>query len=365
MGRRLVCRGAVPAGIFYGFRYCFQVILRVRAVEPRGAGLLVHRSRVVGLVLIALVLSTVAFSSQLRPQVVAGVAVAVPVSGPPAVGACVPESGSTTWNPEGTAVQQPGTHAYLYPQLGVGACAGVRYGEVAAVIADPSKATVTVGVDGTITAVTDSNSDLCTLAALKYVGWATGGRGPEGTLTFWHMAPAVDSVPSRPSVRQEAAGQNWLACIVFLRQDTFGGVGQVPPSYDSSLRNALMTGYDRDQLGNCVADADFNATVSTVCRDPHRAETFGFGTTGPAASSRAVLIRSCTELITQLTRLPDITAAGALAVELQVSDSTGKFVATDQIPPGSDAVCGINATAGRKLTGSLIAKGAHPIKWTG
>lgn len=77
------------------------------------------------------------------------------------------------------------------------------------------------------------------------------------------------------------------------------------------------------------------------------------------------MIRSCTELITQLTRLPDITSACALAVELQVSDSTGKLVVTDQIPPGSDAVCGVNATGGRQLAGSLIANGAQPIKWTG
>ena len=327
--------------------------------------LLARRSRVVGLVLIALVLCTAVFSSQFRPHVVAGAAQAVPVSGPPAVGACVPESGTTTWDPEGTAVQRPGTYAYLYPQLGIGSCAGVRYGEVAAVIADPSKATVTVGVDGTITAVTDSNSEFCTLAALRYVGWAIGGPQLEGTLSFWNVAPAVDSVPSEPSARQAAADQHWLACIVFLRQDPFGGVAQVPPSYGSSLRNALLTGYDRDQLGNCVADADFDASVSTVCRNPHRAETFGFGTTGPAASSRLVLIRSCTELITRLTQLPDITAAGALAVELQVSDSTGKQVATDQIPPRSDAVCGINATGGRQLAGSLIANGAQPIKWTG
>lgn len=113
----------------------------------------------------------------------------------------------------------------------LGPCAGVRYGEVAAVIADPSKATVTVGADGTITAVIDTNSEICTLAALRYVGWAIGGPRLEGTLSFWNVAPAVDSVPSRPSVRQAAAGQHWLACIVFLRQDTFGGVGQVPPSY--------------------------------------------------------------------------------------------------------------------------------------
>lgn len=139
----------------------------------------------------------------------------------------------------------------------------------------------------------------------------------------------------------------------------------MPPSYDSSLRSAMMTGYDRDQLGNCVADGDFNVSVSTVCRDPHRAETFGFGTTGPALSSRAVLIRSCSELITRLTGLPDISAAGALAVELHVSDRTGQPVATDQIPPGSDAVCGINATGGRQLAGSLIANGAQPIRWTG
>lgn len=200
------------------------MILRVRVVEPTGGwpDLLVHRSRVVGLVLIALVLSTMALSSQLRPQLVAGAAEAVPVSGPPAVGACVSKSGTRTWNPEGTAVQQPGTHDYLYLQLDVGPCAGVRYGEVAAVIADPSKASVTVGGDGTITAVTDPNSEVCRQAALRYVGWAIGGSRLEGALSFWNVAPAVDSVPSRPSAQQEAAGHHWLACIVYLRQDTFG-----------------------------------------------------------------------------------------------------------------------------------------------
>ena len=324
----------------------------------------VYRSRVIGLVLIALALATVAFSSQLWPRPIAGIAVAVPVPGPPTVGECVPNSGTTPWNPEGAGVHQPGTHPYLYPRLGVSVCDGIRYGEVTAVIAEPSTAVVTVGADGTITAVTDSNTDSCTLAALRYVGSPTGGQQPQRALSFWYVVPAIDAVASRPSVRQAAAGQHWLACIIFLQQDTYGGVGDLPPSYDSSLRSALQTGVYRDQLGNCFADIDANSSIPTVCGDPHRAETFGFGTTGHTPVGRAGLSRSCSQLISGLTRLPDITARGALAVQLQVTGSDGHLVTGAQIPANSDAVCSINATGGRKLAGSLLAIGTRPIPWT-
>lgn len=66
------------------------------------------------------------------------------------------------------------------------------------------------------------------VAALQYVGSPTGGPRLEQALSFWYVVPAITSVPSRPSVRQEPAGQHWLACIIYLRQDTHGGVGDLP-----------------------------------------------------------------------------------------------------------------------------------------
>ena len=326
-------------------------------------GLIVYRSRIVGLVLIVLVLSSFGLSAAGPPRAVSGDAVAVPVPGPPAVGECVPVPGTTPWNPEEVGIHQSGTDQYVYPQLVIGPCVGVRYGEVAAVIADPSKPAVTVGADGTITELMDPNMDDCSLAALTYIGSPSGGPRLVQALSFWYVLPAIDSVASRPSVRQETAGQHWLACIVFLQQDTDGGGGDLPPSYGLPLRDALTTGYDRDQLGTCVADVDVNDSVSIVCGDPHRAETFGVGSTGKAAISRAELSMSCGRLISRLTRLSDITAGGALAVQLQVTDGKGGSVTAAQIPANSQAVCGINATAGRKLAGSLLAIGAHPIPW--
>ena len=326
--------------------------------------LIVYRSRIIGLVLIAVVLCTVAFSPQLRPQAVPGEAVAVPVPGPPAVGLCVPKTGTTPWNPEAAGLDQSGTHRYVYPQLVISQCVGARYGEVAAVIAHPTRPAVTVGADGTITALTDSNMDDCSLAALTYIGSPSGGPRLERTLSFWYVLPSVDSVASRPSVLQEAAGQHWLACIVFLQQNPdSGGRGDLPPSYRLSLRDALATGYDHDQLGTCDTDVDVNDSVPTVCSAPHRVETFGVGSTGKTVISRARLSASCSRLISRLTRLSDITAHGALAVQLQITDSNGGAVTAAHIPANSQAVCGINATAGRRLAGSLLAIGAHPIPW--
>ena len=321
-----------------------------------------NRPRIIGLVLIALALSSLAASSELRPQAVPGVAVAVPVPGPPTPGECVASPGTTPWNPEEAGVRQPGADPYVYPHLVISPCVGFRYGEVAAVISDPSRPAVTVGADGTITALTDPNMDNCSLAALRYVGSPSGGPRLDRVLSFWYVLPAMDSVVSRPSVRQDAVGQHWLACIVFLQQTADGG-GDLPPSYGSSLRDALTTGNDRDQLGTCAADVDVNNSASVACSDPHSAETFGVGSTGETAVSRAELSESCGQLISRVTRLSDITAGGALAIQLRVTDSTGDSVTAAQIPADSEAVCGINATAGRKLAGSLLAIGRHQIPW--
>jgi hypothetical protein len=325
-------------------------------------GLIMYRSRIVGVVLIVLVLAALAFSARVAPRAISGDPVAVPVSGAPAVGECVPVRGTTPWNPEEVGIHESGTDQYVYPQLVIGPCEGVRYGEVAAVIADPAKPSVTVGADGTITELMDPNMDDCSLAALTYIGSPSGGRRLVQALSFWYVLPAVDSVASRPSVRQETAGQHWLACIVFLRQDTDGG-GELPAAYGLPLRDALTTGYDRDQLGTCVADVAVNDSVPIVCGDPHRAEIFGVGSTGKAAISRARLGVSCGRLISRLTRLSDITAGGALAVHLQVTDGKGGSVTAAQIPANSQAVCGISATGDRKLAGSLVAIGADPIPW--
>ena len=79
--------------------------------------------------------------------------------------------------------------------------------------------------------------------------------------------------------------------------------------------------------------------------------------------SRAVLDQACRLLICQLTRLPGITAGGALAVQPQITNSVGQLITTIEIPANDGVVCSLHAAGGRELTGSLLAIGAHPIPW--
>ena len=180
--------------------------------------------------------------------------------------------------------------------------------------------------------------------------------------TIWYPIPMIGTATSMPSVRQQATGQRWLACITYPENSADGTMTDPPGPYDSRLQGALVTGAARDQLGSCLTGIDLIQGNSTGCLDVHRGEVFGYGYTGDEPVSRTELQRTCQEVITELTRLPDITAGGDLVVQMEVTDDDGRLVTDARIPARSNAVCGLRSTV-KKLHGSLLAIGHNPIPW--
>lgn len=318
-----------------------------------------------GMLVIGVALLVMAVVPALNPSAVRGTAVAAPVPGPPSVGDCVRYSGSEPWNPHDPTPDLTGSTLNPYPTLQIDRCAGSRYGEVVALIADPVKRVVTANADGS-GSVFDPNLNTCRSAALPYMGLpAADHAGSLQILTYWYPTPVLGlgMAASTPSLRQISAGQHWLACIGFPQGDIASAWTDPPSRYDTPLRGAILTGADRDDLGSCVIDVDPVQSQPTSCTDLHRGEIFGDGFTGNQSVSRAELERTCQGLIAELTRLPDITAGGALAVQLMVTGSDHQPVTAALEPAASEAVCGLETTGHRQLSASLLARGRTAIPW--
>jgi hypothetical protein len=256
-----------------------------------------------------------------------------------------------------------GTRSYSYPRLEIRRCSGTRFGEVVAIIPHPVKPSITVSEDGGISEVTDPNLDICQAAGWQYLGLRSGkpsGRTP--MFAIWYPIPMIGTAASMPSVRQQATGQRWLACITYPESSADGTMSDPPGAYDSRLQGALATGAARNQLGSCTTGIDLIEGRPTGCPDVHRGEAFGYGSTGDKPVNRTELQGTCREVIADLTRLPDITAGGNLAVQMEVTDNEGRLITESRVPGSSNAVCGLTTTA-KALHGSLLAIGHNPIPW--
>jgi len=310
-----------------------------------------HRQR--GLVVIGVAVFLVAVVAGLRPHLVTGSAQAVPVPGPPVVGDCVldplgpPEEFDVTAASGGTVP--------VYPAQQIRPCTGTRYGEITAVIPAPKPTVVKVGEAGG-RYLDDPNQDSCDPAVMQYVGMTA-----QPIFRFWQTFLQITSALSRPSPRQQAAGQRWAACIVTLHpSDPLSPT----PRYGSSLRDALRTGQQRDQLGNCTAALDWDGDIVTDgCRQPHALEILAFGDSGAHPITRVQVEETCRQLVRPLTAVPDPTAAGALSIQIHIEDGSSAAITTPQVPAHSNLACGITTTGSRKLRGSLIALGRQPIPW--
>ncbi len=307
-----------------------------------------------GLVVIGVAVVLVAVVAGLRPHLVTGAAQAAPVPGPPAVGDCVldPVPGP----PEDVNVNNTdydGT-VPVYPAQRIRSCTAARYGEITAVIRAP-KPTVFKGEIGA-RYLDDPNQDICFPAAAQYVGMTT--RPIQG---FWQTSLQINSALSRPSRRQQAAGQRWAACIVTLSQSD---PMSPTPRYGSSIRDALRTGEQRDQLGNCTAALTWNGDLAIDgCRQPHALEILASGDSGDHPVTRVQIEATCQQLVRQLTAIPDPTAAGALSIQIHIEDNSIAAITTSPVSAHSSLVCGIATTGNRKLRGSLLALGRQPIPW--
>ena len=236
-----------------------------------------HRRRV-GLIVIGVAVVLVATVAVLRPHLVTGAAQAAPIPGPPAVGDCVLDPLPPA--PVAAVSTASGGTVPVYPQQTVRPCSGARYGEITAVIAAPKPTVLKNGAHSRY--LDDPNTDSCYLAAPRYVGIP-----PQPIQSFWQTFLQIDIGLSRPSPRQEAAGQRWAACIVTLRPPDPASAPttsttQIPaaPRYGSSIRDALHTGQQRDQLGDCLPVLDWNDLASTGCRRPHLLELMALGDSG-------------------------------------------------------------------------------------
>jgi len=298
--------------------------------------------------------------ANVRPHIVAGAAQAAPVPGPPAVGDCVLDPvpvSAWVWSSsplESTNITATTSAADMsYPRQQMQPCSGPRYGEVVAVIANPH-APVVAG-DAANSYIGDPNMDSCHSSALQYLGLATPPA---------HWEPFVQSTSamSRPSIRQEAAGQHWVACVVGLRPSAGTPGPAAGRLYASSIRDAFHTGHERNQLGSCSPAIDWELPAGfSSCGLRHSLELFAFGSTGEHPMTRSALELSCQLLVRELTGIPDPTAGGALSIQVHAQILNATDIPTSQIPGNSGLQCGVITTGSRKLTGSLLALGRQPI----
>ncbi len=318
----------------------------------------------VGLVVIGVAVVLVAVVAGLRPHLVVGAAQAVPVPGPPAVGDCAvdPLPGPVRGPQPGAPVTATsGGTVPVYPAQQIQPCTGARYGEITAVIAAPRRTVVKGDTDNLY--LDDPNQNSCGPTAVQYVGVAT-----QPILRFWQPFLQVDIGMSSPSPRQKAAGQHWAACIVTLPPPDSGPnpttQTPAPPRYGKSIRNALTTGEQRDQLSLCLPSTDWNDSFTIGgCRQPHALELLAGGDSGDHPVTRVQVEKTCQQLARQLTAMPDPTAAGALSIQINVQDGSSTTITTPQIPAHSNLACAVTATGHRKLRGSLLALGRQPIPW--
>lgn len=288
---------------------------------------------------------TLAAVPVLRPGTVDGVATALPAPGPPAVGACA-DAPVAIYPSYGNAAG----NTYVYPQIDIGPCTGTRFAEVVQVIADPVQPSVTV--EGSALNIDDPNQDRCATAGSGYLG-AAPMTGPGGST--WKPVTAAQPSLSRPSARQEAAGQHWLACLVAAPGVTYPE--HEPAPYDGTLRDALATGAARDRLGACPDTSGLDAGYSPGgCGRPHTTQLLAVSTELTADTPREQLTRDCASVAATLIGRSDPTAAGALGVLVDA--------ATDPVPAGSSVLCGVTTTGERTLSGGLTGLGDRALPWT-
>ena len=316
------------------------------------------------MLVIGFALLLVAVVASRHSHLIAGSGVASPVPGPPAVGDCVLDPVFDSILLATTLTATSGGTSPVYPVVRTQSCRLDRYGDVASVIASPKPTVVRGDADNRY--LEDPNEDTCRRDAVKYLGLPA-----ERSQGFWQPAAGYITSLSGPSLRQEAAGQHWAACIVSIPQpgvtptpSTTKVAGPPPLQYGGSIRDALHTGAQRDQLGNCMPASDLPGDGnSVVCGRPHAFEVMGLGGSADHAVDRSQLQTTCRQLVGRLTGMADPTAAGALTIDIYAWDMDGSLRSISHVPSNVGLICGVATTGTRKLHGSLLALGTQPIPW--
>ncbi len=162
-----------------------------------------------------------------------------------------------------------------YPHPTTGSCRGTTFGQISAVIADPSRvsnALDSAGGDPNY-AKCPGNASHEDLPAGSDAGTAYG---------HWHVELLTNTAVIQPSARQTAAGQHWVACAIAVIQNQAFGIN---PSLVNQARGfpAPIGQWRRSRqvaeaLGQCILSTSPSIDSSTDCSITHAAESFGYTT---------------------------------------------------------------------------------------
>ncbi len=313
--------------------------------------------RTSGALLITLVIVGALAAAGLTNRGVPGLATMAPIPDAPKAGSCVldPIVGGDGYDlvEIGDGVARVGPYA----QQTFGDCRTAHFGELVQVFAHRTH-TVAVATDPTQPPFAQPvELTRCSLAAEAFIGGLDITASP-GQFGDWQPVTSASSALVDPSPLQQAAGQDWVACVVGEAPNQGSGTGSVQP-YIGTLRNALATG-QRDQYGQCYADEMFSQTVP--CRQPHLFETFGLQAVRRPLSL-SIAQDTCRNLVLATTKRPGLLEEGPVSTVITSFDSFGQAVVP--LPPtirvGTLISCAISARPDQSLVGSLLDIGKAPL----
>jgi hypothetical protein len=297
-----------------------------------------------GVVLLVLAVVAVTVIPMINGRRVAGSGAAVEFPAPPQVGDCVVPP-----FPADNVVDR------LDPEVRVtaikfGPCTGAKFGEVVA-LSDAN----TIGRENSRI----PSRGVCSRQIAEYAGLTTSpgsvalpGESTSGPMA-WMPTIGSESYLIVPSLREQSAGHNWVACLAAATNQH---------SYQGSLRAAYTTGALPDQFGLCWTGADLDLIPGLLaCDQPHAAELLATGWIGDRSQMpRSAVDADCRQMAGLIMRTGDPTRGGAITVVLDPVRLDGATRPTDPLTVG----CLVTASGTARLTGTVIGLGDRPAPVT-
>ncbi len=293
---------------------------------------------------------------------VAGIAALPAGLDAPSVGDCLsslsgPDAAAA---PSATSIDSVGETAVTF-----GDCARDHLGEVVAFRRQPAQSVDTAGPEGVDPAqsdaeAADSDGEWCRRISSDYRSSASYLlRSASAGLWVPATGQRFVAILSAPST--DRARQRWAACAV---------VAPELETYHGSYVSSLAEGVTPAPFGLCRSGDPADHWVS--CLAPHRIQVFG--TTAGQAFSDSQGNAACRGLIEEMTGMADVSAAGALRLDVAGGESgstgggsaDGPAGASNSADSGSDsspgaASCRLVVIGAGNLVGTLIGIDRRPL----
>ena len=239
----------------------------------------------------------------------------------------------------------------VYPSLRTGTCAGLRYGEVVAVVPDglTDFSAVTQTAADPSKGVQDTNPlfSICTRKVTDYIGIDPMTGSLPALFQTWFPPGVPETTVVGPNERQKVAGQRWLACAYDFPATA--------PGSTSSLRDEFTSGRVPGVFARCRTSVDptYPTYAPVACNIAHPVEEFGVLMEPATAQQQQT---SCRQLVRHLTGMADPTDGGRLQIRVLV---------TPRVADAADPIyCVLAAVGPHALKGPLLGLGSGPVPWT-